>query len=243
MTDYVITPKIEQESRWSLFSWSPTSNFKAVIAETKLLSRQLLISGKGRGPAAEVGLVNIGDDLFINTLLIPSQKNNFPRKNLVITHGYGAGLGFFFRNYAAISKHSDYDIHSIDWLGMANSSRPTFPKAKRTDTEEFIINQTEDFFVNSLEEWRKRTGIDKMTLMGHSLGGYLSTAYSLKYPERVEKLILVSPVGVPIKPEPRPDAPKMGYLMSLAISLWKNNITPMSIIRGVGPFGVLFNLS
>lgn len=37
-------------------------------------------------------------------------------------------------------------------------------------------------------------------MVGHSLGGYLSTAYALKYPHRVNKLVLVSPVGIPKSP-------------------------------------------
>eukprot|EP00983_Pelagomonas_calceolata_P013496 431739-Pelagomonas_calceolata.AAC.2 len=35
-----------------------------------------------------------------------------------------------------------------------------------------------------------------MVLVGHSLGGYLSACYALKYPEHVEHLILVCPAGV-----------------------------------------------
>src|SRR5436190_476918 len=35
---------------------------------------------------------------------------------------------------------------------------------------------------------------------GHSLGGYLSVNYCLKYPSHVDRLILVSPVGVPNNP-------------------------------------------
>ena len=39
-------------------------------------------------------------------------------------------------------------------------------------------------------------GLEKIVLLGHSMGGYLSCRYALKYPENVERLILVSPVGV-----------------------------------------------
>lgn len=63
------------------------------------------------------------------------------------------------------------------------------------------ISQVEHFFVDSLEKWRERMGLPKMVLVGHSLGGFLSACYALKYPERVERLILVSPVGIPERPE------------------------------------------
>jgi len=49
-------------------------------------------------------------------------------------------------------------------------------------------------------------------MAGHSLGGYLSFRYSVKYPERVNKLIMASPVGVPEDPysvmQPLPDGDK-----------------------------------
>lgn len=61
----------------------------------------------------------------------------------------------------------------------------------------YKIQAAEDFFVESLEEWRKINNIDKMILAGHSMGGYLSVAYVERYPQHVEQLILISPVGVP----------------------------------------------
>ncbi|CAN0508547.1 unnamed protein product, partial [Ectocarpus sp. 12 AP-2014] len=36
-----------------------------------------------------------------------------------------------------------------------------------------------------------------MVLCGHSLGGYLSVCYAEKYPQRIDKLVLASPVRQP----------------------------------------------
>jgi pimeloyl-ACP methyl ester carboxylesterase len=39
-------------------------------------------------------------------------------------------------------------------------------------------------------------GLEKLFLCGHSFGGYISGLFTIKYPEMVDKLILLSPVGV-----------------------------------------------
>lgn len=41
------------------------------------------------------------------------------------------------------------------------------------------LTQAENFFLESLESWRQAQGIEVMTLIGHSLGGYLSTVSTL----------------------------------------------------------------
>ena len=92
-------------------------------------------------------------------------------------------------------------VYAVDWLGMGRSARVPFRiRAKRDNISE-RVREAESFFVESLEEWRERTGLEKMTLIGHSLGAYFSTVYALRYPQRVHKLILLSPAGVPRGPD------------------------------------------
>jgi cardiolipin-specific phospholipase len=125
-------------------------------------------------------------------------KTNQPPTTVVL-HGYGAGLGFFSLNLESLSSWSSnrgLPIYLLDWLGMGRSSRPPFKiTAKYSDTRA-RVEQAESFFLDSLEEWRVKMGIEKMTLVGHSLGAYLVTAYALKWPERVARLVLLSPAGV-----------------------------------------------
>lgn len=41
----------------------------------------------------------------------------------------------------------------------------------------------------------------EFVLLGHSLGGYLSALFAMKFPEKIKKVILLSPVGLASKPE------------------------------------------
>ena len=149
-----------------------------------------------------------GKDRAINEFAITrtAEPHN---EDLVILHGYGAGLGFFYRNFDALSRRTGWKLWALDLLGMGNSSRPQF-KIHATD-KAGKIQEAEEWFIDALEEWRVQRGLDRFTLLGHSLGGYLATAYTLKYPGRVKKLILASPVGIPENPfaekEPLPANP------------------------------------
>ncbi|WYZ46236.1 hypothetical protein EsH8_IX_000461 [Colletotrichum jinshuiense] len=118
--------------------------------------------------------------------------------NLVILHGYGAGLGFFYKNFEPLSREKGWKLYALDMLGMGNSARPPFRVTAKD--QQGKTAEAEAWFIDALEEWRKKRNIDKFTLIGHSLGGYLSIAYALKYPGHLKKLILASPVGIPEDP-------------------------------------------
>jgi cardiolipin-specific phospholipase len=119
-------------------------------------------------------------------------------QHLVMLHGYGAGLGFFYKNFEPLSRLKGWQLHALDLLGMGRSTRPAF-RIKSKDREA-AIQEAEAWFIDALEEWRIKRKIERFTLLGHSLGGYMAVAYALKYPGRLNKLILASPVGIPEDP-------------------------------------------
>lgn len=151
-----------------------------------------------------------GKNRALNEFSVERTDERPADQNLVILHGYGAGLGFFYKNFEALSRAKGWQLYALDMLGMGRSSRPPF-KIK-AQTREKQITEAEDWFIDSLEEWRMKKKIDKFTLLGHSMGGYMAVAYALKYPGRLHKLILASPVGIPEDPYavkadmPEPDA-------------------------------------
>ncbi|EON63566.1 hypothetical protein W97_02794 [Coniosporium apollinis CBS 100218] len=118
--------------------------------------------------------------------------------NLVMLHGYGAGLGFFYKNFEALSRAPGWKLYALDLLGMGRSSRPPF--RLHAKDRQGKITEAENWFIDALEEWRIERNIERFTLLGHSLGGYMAVAYALKYPGRLNKLILASPVGIPEDP-------------------------------------------
>jgi len=138
-----------------------------------------------------------GKDRALNELAI-ERVGEQVEDTLVMLHGYGAGLGFFYRNFEPLTRLPGWRLYALDMLGMGNSSRPPF-RIRAKDPKEKIA-EAEAWFIDALEEWRKIRGIEKFTLLGHSLGGYLAVSYALKYPGHLNKLILASPVGIPEDP-------------------------------------------
>ncbi len=97
---------------------------------------------------------------------------------IVVLRGYGAGIRFFFRNFEALgawASRTGMPVSALDWFGMGRSARVSFvAKAKRH------VHEADSYFVDMLEEWRVKMGLEKMTLVEHSLGAYLSVAYALR---------------------------------------------------------------
>lgn len=203
-----------------------------------------------------------GKERFLNEFSVERVGENTDN-NLVMLHGYGAGLGFFYKNFEGLSRQAGWKLFALDMLGMGRSSRPPF--RIHAKDKEAKVREAESWFVDALEEWRIKRGIEKMTLLGHSLGGYMAVCYALKYPGHLDKLILASPVGIPEDPYavnedmPEPEdstmvnevtqdqlatvrsatkttPPRKPYPKWLT-TLWDANISPFSLVRLAGPMG------
>lgn len=191
-------------------------------------------------------------------------------ENLVMLHGYGAGLGFFYKNFEGLSRVKGWKLYALDMLGMGRSSRPPF--RVHAKDQQGKITEAENWFIDALEEWRVLKKIDKFTLLGHSMGGYMAVAYAIKYPGHLNKLILASPVGIPEDPYamnaemPEPEDSTLASeftqdqeadsttssasktkttaprrpLPKWLTYLWDANISPFSIVRWTGPLGPRF---
>jgi cardiolipin-specific phospholipase len=95
-----------------------------------------------------------------------------------------------------------------------------------------------------------RSGVEKeftqFYLAGHSLGGYISAQYALKYHKHIKKLLLISPIGVnPRTPEERTNVyerfkrrakirgrrPPPKWFMKVFKWIWTFKPTPFSFQR------------
>lgn len=76
--------------------------------------------------------------------------------------------------------------------------------------------------------------LDKMNIVGHSFGGYLATSYALKYPHRVDNLVLADPWGFN-----EMDPEKMPKLTSRQKSIfWAiQKFSPLAVLRLAGSYG------
>jgi len=52
-----------------------------------------------------------------------------------------------------------------------------------------------DQWVAFLDKFVRRLNINKFSIVGNSLGGYIAWNYALKYPDKINKLILLDPIG------------------------------------------------
>jgi pimeloyl-ACP methyl ester carboxylesterase len=104
-------------------------------------------------------------------------------RSVVLMHGKNFCGATWETSIKALSE-AGYRVIAPDQIGFCTSSKPD---NYQYSFQQLAIN-THDL-LNTL-------GIQQVSLLGHSTGGMLATRYALLYPEQVEQLALVNPIGL-----------------------------------------------
>ena len=102
---------------------------------------------------------------------------------IVFLHGAWSDSSEWVSTMEFLSR--DFHCFALDLLGFGESEYPE-------------VHHAIDLHVDCLVELLQALKLDKVYLTGHSLGGWIAASCALKYPEKVQGLILLSPEGVEI---------------------------------------------
>jgi proline-specific peptidase len=95
---------------------------------------------------------------------------------LFMVHGYGATSKVWIGQINALSKH--FKVIVYDQRSCGKSDHPK---------EEYTL----DILVEDLNSLMKFLNVDKAHLMGQSMGGWVCQNFALKYPDKINKLVLI----------------------------------------------------
>ncbi|MFB4370462.1 MULTISPECIES: alpha/beta fold hydrolase [unclassified Pseudomonas] len=104
-------------------------------------------------------------------------------RTVLLMHGKNFCAATWEGSIKALSD-AGYRVVAADQVGFCKSSKPAH--------YQYSFQQLASNTHGLLEQ----IGVDKVTVMGHSMGGMLATRYALLYPDQVEQLVMVNPIGL-----------------------------------------------
>jgi proline iminopeptidase len=124
-------------------------------------------------------------------------------KPVLVLHG-GPGYPYLKPWSGLEGLTKDFRFHYYDQRGCGQSTRPLDTFTSKNSYENMIaLNKTLGLGaqVADVERIRRILGVEKITLIGHSFGGFIAALYAAEFPERVEKLVLVAPADMLVMPQ------------------------------------------
>ncbi|MBI4831385.1 MAG: alpha/beta hydrolase [Candidatus Lindowbacteria bacterium] len=127
----------------------------------------------------------------------------------VFIHGFSSSLYTWRQCLAPIA--GKYRVVALDLKGFGFTGKPS---------SEYTTDEYVDFLIHFMDA----LGLQTATLCGNSMGGNIAWRSALKYPERVDKLILVDAAGYEEKHAGMPaflklsSLPGVGELLSVALT-------------------------
>jgi pimeloyl-ACP methyl ester carboxylesterase len=123
---------------------------------------------------ASIKTIELGRGLQANPVLVKGQG-----RPLVFLHGLSGQRWDGFQEGLAKS-------HQVFSPASAGADEPDDLRA--FDSVHDLVIYYDDVF--------RKLGLEKFDLVGHSFGGMMAAEYAAAYPERVDKLVLIAPLGL-----------------------------------------------
>ena len=127
--------------------------------------------GREAVPSLRASVVSVGD---IRLRFVRAGSGT----TVVLLHGYGESLLSWQMVFDRLARGAD--VIAVDLPGFGVSSKPA-------------SGYTADSMATVLAAFLDRLGLRRVVLVGHSLGGVVSTAMAVQDPSRVLALVLVDP--------------------------------------------------
>jgi pimeloyl-ACP methyl ester carboxylesterase len=100
--------------------------------------------------------------------------------NLILLHGLGGSSQGWQFNIGPLAEK--YHVFVPDQIGFGKSDKP-------------LVNYRIRTYVDFLDQFCKQLKIERPTLIGNSMGGWIAAIYAATYPDRVDKLVLADAAG------------------------------------------------
>lgn len=110
-----------------------------------LINKTLSFSGLELPQQIDYRAVGIYDVDYIHEIYTVPPKKDLP--HIVMLHGFGGTALTYVRLFKSLSEF--YQVHALDAFGVGHSSHGGFK-------EDFTYDQARDYFVDAIEEWRKK---------------------------------------------------------------------------------------
>ena len=117
---------------------------------------------------------------FGDTFIIESGEIN--AETILLLHGSGSNSAMWTADVKELSKN--YHVYAIDIIGECGKSAENRPSFKN------------DSYSDWLSEIIDKLGLNKVSLVGCSLGGWIAVDFAIKYPEKTIKLVLMATAGI-----------------------------------------------
>jgi pimeloyl-ACP methyl ester carboxylesterase len=99
---------------------------------------------------------------------------------VILLHGLGGSTQNWMYNIGPLSQQ--YRVIVLDQIGFGRSARPAINYRVRT-------------YVDFLEQFYQTLNIERATLVGNSMGGWIAAIFATSFPEKVDRLVLADATG------------------------------------------------